>query len=157
MATTRDQIYQEVYDLGSTEAITRALPELAERYCQTYEGTAEFIGSYLAALGNQMCKEIGTTGFQKSYTMFNFLFGFNFHHNRTGLKLVNYDDMLYPQYAYLFAPVLKKDVWGSMKKQAEKLLQEHEGEYVHPNVRMHWQQIADGNVPFGYSVEGESK
>lgn len=151
------KIYQEVYDLGSTEAVTRALPELAEKYCQTYEGTAEFIGTYLAALGNQMCKEIGTTGFQKSHTLFKFIFAFNFQHNKTGLKLVNYDDMLYPQYAYLFAPVISQTVWKNLQAQAEKLLQEHEGEYVHPDVRMHWQRIADGNVPHGYTVKGESE
>lgn len=153
MGTIRDQIYQEVYDLGSTEAITRALPELSEKYCKTYEGAAEFIGTYLAALGNQMCEEIGTTGFQKSYTIFRFLFTFNFQHNKTGLKLVNYDDMLYPQYAYLFAPVISKAVWKNMQSQAEKMLQEHKDEYVHPDVKAHWQSIVDGVVPFGYTVK----
>ena len=152
MGTIHDQIYQEVYELGSTEAVTRALPDLAEKYCQTYEGAAEFIGTYLAALGNLMCKEIGTTGFQKSHTMFRFLFTFNFQHNKTGLKLVNYDDMLYPQYAYLFAPVISKNIWKNMQAQAEKLLREHEDEYVHPDVKAHWQRIVDGIVPFGYTV-----
>ena len=117
MESLCEKIYQEVYDLGSTEAVTRALPELAEKYC----------------------------------------FAFNFQHNKTGLKLVNYDDMLYPQYAYLFAPVISQTVWKNLQAQAEKLLQEHEGEYVHPNVRMHWQRIVDGNVPFGYTVKGESE
>ena len=34
------KIYQEVYDLGSTEAVTRALPELAEKYSATPTGIA---------------------------------------------------------------------------------------------------------------------
>ena len=152
MESPREKIYQEVYDLGSTEAITRALPSLMEKYGQTYEGTAEFIGSYLAALGNQMCCEMGATGFQKSHTMFNFLFAFNFRYNCTGLKLVNYDDMLYPQYADKFAPVISQTAWKNMQTLAEKLLREYEDEYVHPDVKAHWQSIVDGIVPFGYTT-----
>ena len=33
MEHPREKIFQEVYDLGSTEAIARALPELIEKHC----------------------------------------------------------------------------------------------------------------------------
>lgn len=153
MEHPREKIFQEVDSLGSVEAIARALPELIEKHCQTYEGQAEFVGSYLAALGDMLCGELGMTGFQASYTMFNFILMFKYRHNKTSIKLVDYDNMLYPQYAYLFAPTLPKDVWERMQTAAKNLLRDHANEYVHPAVRDHWQSIADGIVPFGYIVK----
>jgi len=91
------------------------------------------------------------TAFQAQFVMWDFITYWNFANNTCGLKLVNYDDMLYPQYAYKFDKVISKDIWNSLQKQAKKNL-ETRG-YSAIEVVQHWKNIANGIVPFGYKVE----
>ena len=65
------------------------------------------------------------------------------------MRLVNYDDMLYPQYDHKFAKVLDHGMWAYLQKAAAEKLAQHHGA---PEVQAHWQSIVDGVVPFGYRV-----
>jgi hypothetical protein len=93
----------------------------------------------------------GITGFQASFVMWEFIRQWCFPTNKCGLKIVNYDDMLYPQYRYKFEKRITEDEWHILKKQAEFLLTNKT--FVHPDVKQHWENISAGIIPFGYEIE----
>lgn len=95
--------------------------------------------------------EFGITGFQAGFVMWDFIFGWNYPTNKCGMKIVNYDDMLYPQYQDKFEKVISKDAWEALQKEAAERLKENE--WARPDVKSHWQGIVDGVVPFGYKVK----
>lgn len=89
------------------------------------------------------------TGFQASCAMWDFIQDWQYRSNKCGLKMVDYDEMLYPQYDYKFEKTIKRHTWEALQKRARELLAEDRGV---DEVREHWQSIADGKVPFGYTV-----
>lgn len=92
----------------------------------------------------------GITGFQASFVMWEFIK--RWMRKEAPMMLVDYDLMLYPQYEYRFRKTLSKDTWEWLRSEAKRRLG---SEDAHPNVRAHWVSIAEGRVPFGYSVSEE--
>lgn len=70
--------------------------------------------------------------------------------NETSLKLINYDDMLYPQYERDFDKVIDEKLWKMLQEKAKEKLEKVPD--AHPDVIKHWQSIVDGKVPFGYKI-----
>lgn len=103
----------------------------------------------------------GITGFQAGFVMWDFIRQWSKPGNKCGLKLVDYDDFLYPQYGYKFKKTLRANAWESIKKEAQRLLDEATNKgypdkyYVHPDVIAHWKSIVDDKIPFGYYLEDE--
>lgn len=96
----------------------------------------------------------GITGFQAGFVMWDFVRQWSYTSNKCGLKMVDYDKMLYPQYEYRFEKTISKETWQAIQKRAAELLEES-GDYAHDAVTEHWRSIASGNVPFGYKVVEE--
>ena len=94
--------------------------------------------------------DIGLSGFQAGFVMWDFIKNWTKTANKCGLKLVDYDDFLYPQYWYKYEKTISRDIWEGIQKEAKHRL-ETEGN-VHPEVLNHWRKIAEGIVPFGYKV-----
>lgn len=98
------------------------------------------------------------TGFQAGFVMWDFIKQWMFENNKTSLKIIDYDDMLYPQYEKKFDKVISKETFESLQKAAKDLLNEHmstsEGQRdVHPDVVKHWKTIVSGDVPFEYKIK----
>lgn len=70
-------------------------------------------------------------------------------------RIMDYNNMLYPQYSDKFEKVISSDTWNDLKEKAQKSLNEN-ALSTHPSVIAHWQSIVNGNVPFGYSVKQEN-
>ncbi len=70
----------------------------------------------------------------------------------TGLKLIDYDEMLYPQNGFKFEKTISSDTWERLQETAKRLLGER-GICAELDVFSHWKSIADGKVPFGYTVK----
>ena len=98
-------------------------------------------------------KNGGITGFQASYVMWKFIQNYMFPYNQTGLKLIDFDDMLYPQYDGKFSKTITKDVWQKLQQAAEENLKRPDISSLHSNVVNHWKSIVNGKVPFGYTVK----
>ena len=98
---------------------------------------------------------MGLTGFQASVAMWDFIRLFIYRSNQCGLRIVDYDNMLYPQYEYKFEKTISRETWSNIVKTAKKYLEEYEnkGNNASANVVNHWKSIVDGNVPFGYTVK----
>lgn len=100
----------------------------------------------------------GITGFQAGAVMWEFIRHWNRTNNKTGMCLIDYDDMLYPQYENRFSKTITKDLMESLVKEAKKHIAEYESNpksMVHPDVLAHWKKIAQGIPPFGYKVVDE--
>lgn len=98
-----------------------------------------------------MAEKMGITGFQAGFVMWDFIRGWEFTHNECGLKIVDYDNMLYPQYEDKFEKTITKSTWRALQEQAKKNLEDRE--YAHPDVIAHWESIVRGVVPFGYTIK----
>lgn len=93
----------------------------------------------------------GITGFQAGFVMWDFIKQWSKPDNKTGLRLIDYDKMLYPQDADRFEPTMSSATWKKIQEEATRLLKEEPDS--HPDVIAHWRSIVAGHVPFGYSVE----
>ena len=108
-----------------------------------------------AAWAANATEQGGITGFQAGAVMWRFIQNWNRTGNRTGMCLVDYDDMLYPQYSDRFDKTISPDIWEAIQEEAKKHLQEevNDGHLVHPEVKAHWQSIVNGQIPFGYKLK----
>lgn len=93
----------------------------------------------------------GITGFQASFIGWEMVRKFLCHNNKTSLKIIDYDNMLYPQYDYAFEKTINRETWERIQKQARVLLEETNS--ANPSVIEHWKSIDKGIVPFGYKVK----
>jgi hypothetical protein len=67
-------------------------------------------------------------------------------------RLVQYGNMLYPQYGRAFEKTISPSTWEWLQKKATEKLQE--GTRVwHHEVVAHLESIVQGTVPFGYTIE----
>lgn len=94
------------------------------------------------------------TGFQASFVMWDFIKEWMYSGNQSGLRIVDYDDMLYPQYKDKFDKIISKETFEGIQKAAQESLEEvKQGREAHPDVIKHWESIVAGNVPFGYKIK----
>ena len=98
----------------------------------------------------------GITGFQAGAVMWEFIKHWSYESNSIGLKIVDYDKLLYPQYAYYFSEKeISQRQMEKLREEAKKLIAEDAGSKtlkVPDNVLTHWQSIVDGKAPFGFTV-----
>lgn len=99
---------------------------------------------------NYMCAAMQLTGFQANQASFDI---FRRTQRLDGpLKILEYRNMLYPQYAYQFKNVIDGETWKWIQEEAAKRI--HKFRAV-SSVRNHWKRIVDGKVPFRYKVNHE--
>ena len=127
--------------------------ERVKNTCNTGYGTApRAIAQAALATAWYLSSEFGITGFQAGCTMWDFIRDWEFPTNECGMKIVNYDNMLYPQYGYEFEKTIPQYTFESLQKTAKKNLEKYNDEYTSPSIIAHWKSIVDCNVPFGYVV-----
>ncbi len=88
--------------------------------------------------------KLGVTGFQASCADMDFLQ--RTRSMKSGFKILDYDDLLYPQSLYKFNKTISPALLDSLKKEASKNLEA--SPEAHP-------EVADGNLPDGFSVSKE--
>lgn len=93
----------------------------------------------------------GITGFQASYIMWECMVHIFHQNDDVGLKLIDYSEMMYPQYAHKFEKTIDKKTWKALQKKAIKTLDE--SKLLHPEVRQHLENIKAGIIPFGYIIK----
>ncbi len=66
-------------------------------------------------------------------------------------RIISYNDMLYPQYQHKFEKTITPQTWENLQQEAKKKL-ETDRNGASDRVVGHWQSVAGGTTPFGYSV-----
>ena len=146
-------IYDKADKVKTKEQLDELLKEIVESKELCY-GTIVFAisGAMLATAHYINESEVGgITGFQAGFIGWEMIRKFLVHENKTALKIINYDDLLYPQYKNKFKKVIDYELWKTIQDEAKILLSTHKD--AHPKVIKHWGKIVKGKVPFGYKVE----
>jgi hypothetical protein len=112
-------------------------------------------GAIATAWAMNKAPQGGITGFQAGCVMWGLIRHWTYSNNKTGLKIIDYDNMLYPQYHDKFQKTIPQSVWGKIQEQAQAEIDRVKihGDTAHPEVLEHWESIVSGRVPFGYAIE----
>lgn len=149
----RDKLKTDRKEIKTFEDLVTFLKE-AREYNFDYGSAPRTIAQVALATAWWFAGDFGITNFQSSFVMWDFIIDWKYSSNKCGLRIVDYDDMLYPQYNHKFEKTISPETWSNIQKQAEKNLKEN-AEHAHPSVITHWKSIVNGVVPFGYSVKGD--
>lgn len=150
----RDELAKKRKDIETFEELTDFLKYVEENCNCGYGEAPRAMAQACLAVGWYLADKFGITGYQAGFVMWDFIRDWLYSSNQTSLKIIDYDDMLYPQYQYKYEKTIKPYVWEAIQKAAQKRLDETEG-FVHPDVLAHWKSIIAGNVPFGYKVKND--
>lgn len=137
------------------ETLPTFLKELAD-YPKDYNTSVYAIGAAAVAaswaMNNEGCYG-GITGFQGGCVMWEYVEHWMGY--KGPMKLTQYNDMLYPQYAYRYDKTMTEDTWVWLKQEARKNLEEWMEGKCDPNPRVtnHWLKIVNGEMPYGYILE----
>lgn len=95
----------------------------------------------------------GFTGFQVGFIPW-FMIGEFWGESKVGRKVIDFENMLYPQYEHKFEKTMSSKIWHKLQEAAKEKMKEPV-ENFHPDVREHISKIAAGQIPFGYTVKDE--
>ena len=148
----KNYIYKKADDVKTKEELDNMLAEVINDKELDYGKICYAISGCMLAVLNYIDRsEVGgITGFQAS------IIGWQMVRklicdSETALKLIDYDNMLYPQYECDFDKVIDEALWKTLQEKAKEKLEKVPD--AHPNVIKHWQSIVDGEVPFGYKIK----
>lgn len=147
----RDELIEKRKNLNTLEELKNYVKDIEKNYNYDYEVAPRAIAQGALAVAWYLEQEMGITGFQASFVMWDFIIGWQFRYNKCGLKQIDYDEMLYPQYEDKFEKVISENTWKKLQEQADVNLKKNPS--AHPEVIEHWKNIVAGNVPFGYKVK----
>lgn len=147
-------------------------------YKKAYEQTADTLGDFVKSVMAQdldygtVCEAVatcaiaaihaanetengGVTGFQMGAIMWQIIREMNYRDNASGLKIINYDEMLFPQYEYHFDKKIRRDIWEALQAEAKRRLEDipNKSYPINPHIESHWKSIVDGKVPFGFTID----
>ena len=118
--------------------------------CHTYDSAAHATSALAVAGGSLGAFAEGITGFQASFVKFDFIRQWDNIGKNVGLKVINYDDLLYPHYVKNFPlKVIKKDMWLSLQRACKEKLEELDVDNRRTcyKVRQYWGDICSGIIP----------
>lgn len=67
-------------------------------------------------------------------------------------RILDFNNLLYPQYADKFEKTISADAWKDLQAKAKKNLDDKD-EHVSPRVIAHWEKIVAGEIPFGFQIK----
>ena len=141
--------FEEAAKVKTTDELVKFVNHILKDYVHDY-GTACHAVAACALAGAWVgCESEGLSGYQAGFVMWDFILNWTKKGNKCGLKLVDYDKFLYPQYEHEFDKTIENEYWGKIQEEARKNLETDAG---CESVRMHWRSIVNGTVPFGYRV-----
>lgn len=144
--------FKEAENVKSIKELSKFVDKLLNSYEHDYGTAVHAIAACSVACSWLGAHVEGITGFQASCVMWDYIINWIKTDNKCGLRLVDYDDFLYPQYEYKYDKVISEHTWTAIQEEARKLLDEND-RYVCREVKQHWESIVNGVVPFGYEVK----
>jgi len=145
--------FKQAKKIKKQEELQTFTDHLLNDYNHDYGTIVHAVAAIALGAGSMGASIAGISGFQASFVMWDFIKQWQYSQNKSGLKILDYDDMLYPQYDRRFANTISKYTWDQLQKEAKDNLLNRE--HAHPDVIAHWQSIINGEVPFGYKVKEE--
>lgn len=150
----KEYIYAKANEVRTKEELDALLNEVVNDQDLDYGKIVYAMSGCMLAVSNYINRsEVGgITGFQASFIGWEMVKKF-MHESKVAMRIVDYENMLYPQYKNRFEKRISRGIWFDLQERAKKLLKESKD--AHPDVIKHWKKIANGKAPFGYKVENE--
>jgi hypothetical protein len=145
--------YRAAREVRTTEQLTAFMNHVMNGYTHDYGTVCKAVAA--CALAAAWCADRtpggGITGFQAGAVFWEF--ARQWLHIEGAARLIKYKDMLYPQNADRFSRTLDKRTAEWLRDEAKKKLADGAG--AHPNVKAHWEALASGELPFGYTLNAD--
>lgn len=136
----------------TVETLPKFVDHIMNDYIHDYGTACHAVAACAIAAAWAACKQEGLTGFQAGFVMWDFVREWSYSSNDCGLSIINWDNLLYPQYEYRFRGMeIPESVWHKVVEKAQKRLEECDG-CAADVVIDHWKSIADGYLPFGCRI-----
>lgn len=147
--------YKEAREVRTPKELARFTERMRSAYRHDYGTICHAVAA--SAVAAAWCVDRGPTGgitgFQAGAIFWEFARAWK--HVEGPARLLEYDNMIYPQYAEQFDKIISANTWEHLqKKAAEHLAAET---HAHPDIAAHWRGIVEGKVPFGYRVAVKEK
>ena len=122
----KNYIYEKAKNVKTKKDLDELLSEVIESKDLCYGKIVYAICGCMKATMNYINNsEIGgITGFQAGFIGWEMIKEYTVVSSNTALKLINYDDMLFPQKKELFDKVIEKDIWAKSRGVGIKCYQE---------------------------------
>lgn len=133
--TENDGVHKEWYEDAKNQTL-ESLPEFMRHIAADYGhdyGTichALAAGAIAAATAINKSPSGGITGFQAGAVMWEFIRNWNFSSNKCGLRIIDYDNFLYPQYADKYQKTITPDTWKAIQEEAASQIAKADLEYA---------------------------
>lgn len=150
----RDCIYEKASKVKTKEDLDDLLEEVINSKDLDYGKIVYAICGCMIATCNYIDEsEVGgITGFQAGFIGWEMIKKFTITlDNQFGMKILNYGNLLYPQYRERFEKTIDKDIWEKLRMEAYERMKNCPE--AHPDVFNHWKSIFQGEVPFGFVVK----
>lgn len=148
--------FKEAHEIKTEEELTKFIHHLLNDYIHDYGTVCHAIASCAYASACLGANIEGITGFQAGFIMWDFIRHWSFSNNKCGLRIIDYDDILYPQNEKKFEKIIDKDFWENIQEEASKRLNDSKNKNINEKLKEHWQNIVNGIVPFGYKISEEN-
>ena len=152
----KQYIYKKASEVKTKKDLMNLLKEVVESKDLDYGKIVYAICGSMIATCNyiNMSPVGGITGFQAGFIGWEMIKNYTITcDNEFGMKIINYGDLLYPQYEHRSDKVISHKTWKALQEEASKLLKEKT--FASTYVIQHWKSIVEGKVPFGYKVGEE--
>jgi hypothetical protein len=146
-----DSWYQEARNI-TPDQLPEFLHKLMTQYRHDYGTVCHALAAGAVATCWAMNSEPqgGITGFQAGAVMWEFIK--HWLHQDGPMKLLQYEDFLFPQMVYKFRNTnVSKATLEWLQQEAKKKLDE-KSDFAHPEVKAHWEMLAEGRLPEGFAV-----
>lgn len=143
--------------IKSIDELSEFCHHLMEDYNHDYGTCVRAIAAMSLAAAWMGAHIEGITGFQAGFVMWDFITGWIKCENQCGLKLLDYDHMLYPQYMEEYEKYISRDTFKKLQEKAKEKLEEYDNENrdLPLKLKEHWESIVKGIPPFGYKISEE--
>lgn len=139
-------------------SLQKFLDHLKNDYEFDYGTSARATAAAAFATANAFAGYIGLTGFLWGCAAKDILGKMCFPNNKLGYRIVDYDNLLYPQYEYNFVGCrISASGAESLRREAQANIDESNGRGIHPDVMAWWKRLAKGDFPHWLHIvkEGE--
>ena len=113
----------------SMDKLPEFINHLMNDYRHDYGTICHALTSGAIATMWAMDKKAGITGFQASCIMWEFIQNWMSEYKDKPLQLLNYENLLYPQYEDKFSKTISQSTWDWLRKEARKKIRQADKDY----------------------------
>lgn len=134
------------------ETLPSFFNHLMDDYVHDYGTIVKAISAAMIGTFYTLNKQEILTGFQVGFIPWIIIDEFR-GKSEVGRKIIDFDDMVFPQYEYEFRNTISKGTFKKLQERASRFIEERD---MHPDVKKHMESIVAGKIPFGYKLKNDT-